>query len=117
MRIRRFAAGDDIDATPALAASHASATTILRRRMSLRFGLQRARLVVTLDADDGENDDGRGFFGRVDAAEAHNAPVVWELDNGAHLAGPAVVRCLPGRGPPKPMRSASASPQVSRMQG
>jgi len=114
LRIRRFAAGDDIDATPALAASHASATAILRRRMSLRFGLQRARLVVTLDADDGEDDDGRGFFGRVDAAEPHNAPVVWELDN---LAGPAVVRCLPGRGPPKPMRSASASPQVSRMQG
>jgi hypothetical protein len=51
--------------------------------MSVRFS---PRLVVPLDANDRKDDDGRGFFRRVAATEAHNTPLVGEFDNGAHLA-------------------------------
>jgi hypothetical protein len=70
----------------------------------MRFGIVGAQFVVTLDADHGEDDDGGGFVGGVDAAEAYDAPLVGEFDNSAH-AGPAVVRLLPGSGPPAPMRT------------
>jgi len=49
----------------------------------MRFGFQ---FVVPLDAHHGKDDDDRGFFRRIAAAEAHNSPLVGEFDNGAHLA-------------------------------
>ena len=54
----------------------------------MRFGFQ---LVVPLDAHHGKDDDDRGLFRRIAAAEAHNSPLVGEFDNGAHLR--------PGGGP------------------
>ena len=82
----------------------------------MRFGVLRARLVVPFDADDGKNDDGGGLFRRVHAAEAHNAPLIGEVNNGAHVGGPAVVRFLLGSGPPARC-TRIGSPQISGMQG
>ena len=62
----------------------------------MRFGILDERRVVPFDADDRENDDGGGLLRRINAAEAHDAPLVRKLDNGAHIGGPAVVRSLPG---------------------
>jgi hypothetical protein len=83
-----------------LAASQPPATAILRRWRSVRFGIVDQRRIVSFDADDRENDDCGGLFGRVNTAEAHDAPLVRKLDNGAHFGGPAVVRFLPGSGHP-----------------
>jgi len=82
------------------AASHTPAAAILCRRRQVRFGVLCAQLVVPFDANDGENDDGGGLFRRVNAAEADDAPLIGEFDNGAHVGGPAVVRFLLGSGPP-----------------
>jgi len=55
--------------------------------MSVRFGILRVQLVMSFDADDGENDDRGGLFRRIRAAEAHDAPLVGEFDNGTHVGG------------------------------
>ena len=52
----------------------------------MRFGILDERRIMPFDADDRENDDGRGLFRCVNAAKAHDAPLVRKLDNGAHLA-------------------------------
>jgi hypothetical protein len=64
--------------------------------MSVWFSPQ---LVVPLDAHNRKDNDGRGFFRRDFATEAHDTPLVGEFNNGAHLGGPAVVRCLPAADP------------------
>ncbi len=66
--------------------------------MSVRFGTIYGRLTVSFDADDGQNDDGRGLLRRVDAPEAHDAPLIGEFDNGAHSAAQPVHR-LPAADP------------------
>jgi len=40
------------------------------------------RIGVTFDADHRKNDDRCRFICRT--SEAHDAPLVWEFDNGAH---------------------------------
>ncbi|MGO9701236.1 MAG: hypothetical protein ACLPX7_18450 [Xanthobacteraceae bacterium] len=72
---------------PALAAPHASATAIVRRRMSARLRIFGAQLVVPFDADDRKDDHRRGLVGYVRAAESHNPPLIGELDNSAHVGG------------------------------
>src|ERR1700677_3075099 len=79
---------------PALASPHASATAIIRRRMSARFRAFGAHFVMLLDANDRKNDDRRGLIGSLRTAKPHNPPLIGELDNGTHLGGPAVVLCL-----------------------
>jgi len=58
--------------------------------MSVRFSALRTRLIVSFDAYDWQNDNRRGIFRRVHAAETNDAPLIGELDNGAHLGGPAL---------------------------
>jgi hypothetical protein len=82
---------------PALASPHASATAIIRRRMSARFRAFGAHFVMSLDANNRKNNDRRGLVSVVRTAKPHNPPLVGELDNGTHLGGPAVVLCLSGQ--------------------
>src|ERR1051326_395257 len=64
-----------------LAAPQASAPAAVCRRIRTR--LLGGSIRVTLDADDRQNNDRRGFFGAA-AAEAYDAPVVGKFDDVAH---------------------------------
>jgi hypothetical protein len=48
-----------------------------------RFDVLKRWLYVSLDTDDGQNNDGCGFSG-VGTAEAHQAPIVREFDDVTH---------------------------------
>jgi hypothetical protein len=65
-----------------LAASHPSATAVVRRRMCLWLGSPGMLVGVTLDPDDGKDND-RGGFRRV-TAEAHDASLVWKFNYVVH---------------------------------
>src|SRR5580698_5415266 len=82
IRKRRYA-HDDMKRNQS-APPHPSTAAIVRRRMRTRLGVLDMRISVTLDPDDRQNDDRCGFVLRASAAEAHNVPVIRELDNVAH---------------------------------
>jgi hypothetical protein len=81
------------------AASQPSTTAIFRRWRTVRFGISGKRRVVPFNANHRENDDGGGLFRRVHTAEAHDAPFIRELDNGAHVGGPSPLSAAPQRTP------------------
>jgi hypothetical protein len=82
----------------------------------MRFGICRTQLAVSLDPDDGKDDDRRGLVGHVRAAEADDAPLVGEFYNGAHVGGdPSSATCRAAD--PYPDAPASASLRISGMQG
>lgn len=55
--------------------------------MRVRLGVVDRRAREALDADDGQNDDRRGFVG-LGTAEAHDAPVIREFYDVAHQSLP-----------------------------
>ncbi len=52
--------------------------------MSARFHVLGVRLVVSFDANDRKNNDRRGLIGHIRTAEAHNPPLIGELNNRTH---------------------------------
>src|SRR5215472_10035320 len=71
---------------------------VLRRRMRLRFGLLGFRIHVTLDPNNRQNDDRRGFRGVT--PKTHNAPLGREFDDVTHHHPPAVFLCRKLRSTP-----------------
>ena len=67
--------------------------------MSVWFGALDVLPAMPFDAYYGKNDDGRGFLRRVYAAEAHDAPLIGEFDNGAHPGAPALPAACGSRTP------------------
>jgi hypothetical protein len=82
----------------------------------MRFGICRTQLAVSLDPDDGKNDDRCGLIRHVRAAEADDAPLVGEFYDGAHVGGdPSSATCRAAN--PCPDAPASAPLRISGMQG
>jgi hypothetical protein len=71
------------------------------------------RIGISLDPDHRQNDDRCGLVRSVNAAEAHDTPLVREFDNISHQP----LSSAAGNGAFCPDARKSASPQLSGMQG